>query len=254
MDITTAKLGANMAIDELSKSGQIGSTITSKEIIFPSTALEFVVLDEDTELCFAPIGADAEMLAKIDVLLSESITFTFDGIKYLCSVVDMGENKYWGNLGFLGMEDTGEPFILGFDNNQGFVLVCPIAGMHTVEISLETETLKPINPKYIYPHFDLAAMGMPTASIGGGTVYVTSDEATMAEINAAMDNGLVTASFMFNIQGMDVLAHGVFPCFSSESFGERQGCCMASMSGTAILFVLRTYGGEIMFEASVLGA
>lgn len=155
MDIIAAKLGANMAINSLENSGQIGSIAVNKEIIFPFMALEFEVLDEETGISGVSIHASTELLeAAVD---NKSLTFTFDGTNYLCPANYLeGMGVLWGNGSFFGMEDTGEPFAFGVDVNKlQTSFLCITGGIHTAEISLVSETIKPIEPKFLANEVDL---------------------------------------------------------------------------------------------------
>lgn len=253
MDAKVAIFAAETAIDSLEKSGQIGSIAVNKEIIFPFTALEFEVIDEEAGISGASIHASTELLeAAVD---NKSLTFTFDGTDYLCPANYLeGMGALWGNGSFFGMEDTGEPFAFGVDvNNLQTSFLCITGGIHTAEISIVSEITKPIDPKYIYPHFDLVAMGMPTVQIGG-EVRVDVDVATHDKIASAMASGIITAAFTMDLQGVAIPAQGTFPIFFSASMGVYQGCCMLAMAGTPLMFIVTLESTWVSVTCLMLGA
>lgn len=55
----------------------------------------------------------------------------------------------FGNLAFLGLEDTGEPFlIVPINEEQGTFLICK-EGTHTISIAKETSVVHTIDPKFL---------------------------------------------------------------------------------------------------------
>ena len=89
----------------------------------------------------------------IDINGSLDCSIRWDGILYSCTPVvdsDTEESKeiYVGNLGFLGGEDTGEPFLI-IDNLEMTIFASPTEGAHTVYISQSDEVVHQLDPKYV---------------------------------------------------------------------------------------------------------
>lgn len=79
----------------------------------------------------------------------QSCTVLWDGKTYNCNVFVVEESTVIGNAGIFTGESGGEePFFISFEEGV-IVLVAEIAGEHTVSVSSTTETIVPIDQKYL---------------------------------------------------------------------------------------------------------
>lgn len=151
MDILTAKLGANMAQNSLKANGQIGYTKFSAPIVLiPNGSYEF---------SSGELGFPVSQLPKA----GDTITLTLDGVVYTATARELYVEEAGvtflliGNTVVFGGVDTGEPFTLLFNSEDGtsFALFFILAETgtestttHTVEVSIAAEIIHPIDPKY----------------------------------------------------------------------------------------------------------
>lgn len=92
------------------------------------------------------------------------LTVFFNGVVFKCKVSTFGELTFAGNLSIVGIgENTGEPFLIceikatwGDGSVHRDLVICrtDTGGNHTVGIF--TETIHPIDPKYLVKKVDLA--------------------------------------------------------------------------------------------------
>jgi hypothetical protein len=118
--------------------------------------------------------------------VGDSVTVTFDGVKYelVVSSDPMGMGMgVLGNFAIMGdAVDTGEPFIMlnGTDPYQGSAFVIMAPGLETANVMIECTTVKTIDSKYI------------PANIGGGVVIV--EDAAAASGVATVEQGALMAT------------------------------------------------------------
>lgn len=86
-------------------------------------------------------------IAPVEVTPGFSYVVLFDGIEYPVVAVEIGGGCAIGNLALARVgADTGEPFL--FVPAEG-ALFSSLPGVHSFGFASETETIKPIDPKYI---------------------------------------------------------------------------------------------------------
>lgn len=117
-------------------------------ILFEEQEVEFVAMSDG-----GMQGNGYIQSPSIDINGSLDCSIRWDGILYSCTPVvdsDTEESKeiYVGNLGFLGGEDTGEPFLI-VDSLDMTVFASPTDGMHTVYISQSDEVVHQLDAKYV---------------------------------------------------------------------------------------------------------
>lgn len=152
MDAVTLALAKNYT-----DSQRIAYTETAKTVVFPETVLTFGNVE----------GMNTGIVQLSDALPvsgGDTLSVVYDGTKYETAVIafpgdGLGEGGYlaeFGNLSIAGMgNDTGEPFMAMYTHqpvNAQFVLtvIATTADTsHTVTIYKETETIHPIDPKYL---------------------------------------------------------------------------------------------------------
>lgn len=123
-------------------------TEVNKYIIFEEQDVQFVAMSEGGLQGYGyihnpPIGINGNLDCIVE----------WDGVGYRCTPMvesDTEESKeiYVGNLGFLGGEDTGEPFLI-LDNLQMTVFATIAEGTHKVCVHQSDEVVHQLEPKYV---------------------------------------------------------------------------------------------------------
>ena len=92
-----------------------------------------------------------QMTNAFEVVVGQTYTINWDGTEYEC--VGVGEDPYMlGNLSIAGMgDDTGEPFVYGYDARRAFgtFLTLDTAASHTISVKTTEEIVTPIDEKYL---------------------------------------------------------------------------------------------------------
>ena len=145
-----AILTKSMVIAELTKSGQVGRTTITQDAVLSQITVE------------KSINTTKGLYLNKRLVVGETYFVNFDGVEYACEckVYNMNSAQCAVYIGdFLGYmkkgESTGEPFtlyeqcyisdgsfisaVLGFIDN----------GTHTASVYQKTETIHPIDPKFI---------------------------------------------------------------------------------------------------------
>jgi hypothetical protein len=155
MDIVTAVYAANKAKADLANSGQIGRTETEKHIIVPEVTFT-------KGFNFTSAGMTIEHIEEGGLY-----HVMWDGVEYSCVCkLDLGSTSsstkslYIGDYytftdGSKGDQATGEPFVYyeairntGAIKGQ-VIAACADEGTHTASIYQKTETIHPIDPKFL---------------------------------------------------------------------------------------------------------
>lgn len=126
--------------------------------LLPEMTLQFMDIGEgiyQSEFSDVP----SALIEKMS-LNDQSYIVTIDGAEYACSSSPyMGILKHIGNLSltdFDGVEDTGEPFIIGYDDDSGsaLVLVTEAGTEHAISITHVDQTIHKLDEKFL-PDLDL---------------------------------------------------------------------------------------------------
>ena len=138
---------------------------------FGDTETSVVPLGE-YEFVFSEENAGAAFITPFNITLTtdDVIRASFAGVTYDCTPLIVYGQAYFGNLGPLGMEDTGEPFV-GLIA-EGVCMVMDIFSAETVtrSFSLSTVRREKIDPAYVPDNITKFYI----VSTGGGYLY--SDE------------------------------------------------------------------------------
>ena len=240
MDIKAAILGANMAISKLTANGQIGDIERKAIVCFPETE-------------FALSGGEYLGIPGTPFENGDTVTATYDGVEYerkaaVFPYENLARGYYVGNLSFLGGEDTGEPFAIlatyGEGDNEflGFVVVdvnefdSEGDSTHRVGCSTITDTVKPIDPKYLANEVDATKFNV---EYGGRSMTLNDLILTMATMSA-MNNGA--------LQEEVVPVAGLREAFSAN----RQTVLTMAIPGEYILYLPITvsFKGKLIVNAS----
>ena len=159
-----AAFAANKVLRELTESGAVGYAET-ENLNLLSTELTFDIPIEDgiagcvfDDIPFVPVVGQ---LYKVD----------WNGVKYTCVCKLHGDEEvsihYIGNstIAYYDENDTGEPFIIQYavQDGQGTFSVVTNSGLTTATVSIttETETIHPIDPKFL----PLDVIGFPVTML-----------------------------------------------------------------------------------------
>lgn len=190
----TAILAKSMVMDKLTESGGVGHTEVAKKVILPKTSVTAVIEDPENPVAFTEINTkNYETLFQLWQNKNTAVTVMYDGNPYACDIIAMDSALCIGNLKYFDGEDTGEPFIYVATLENPDTVVCETAGEHTIAIYQETETIHPIDPKYIPWN------SAPGGGGGGGLPVVELSEETIStwmENGTAIANAEETAAFI----------------------------------------------------------
>lgn len=201
----------------------------------------------ETELCngtyetFDIMGDGSLYLMEIpvnqvfDLSLGQEIKVIWDGTEYNLIVQDLEGLPAWGNYSILGdligttLEDTGEPFLVGYDPTAGVIIVYTTTTEteHTVVMSTLTVNIVKIGEEYLPDLIGKSTTGM---------VYTINDTEVIAEMGAEIFNDYTsnTASGQYShSEGLQTTASGFASHaegFTSKAVGESSH---AEGSGTA---------------------
>lgn len=116
----------------------------NKYILFEEQDVPFVAMSEGGLQGYGyiqnpPIGINGNLDCIVE----------WDGVGYRCTpMVDSDTEIYVGNLGFLGGDDTGEPFLI-LDNLQMTVFATSAEGAHKVCVYQSDEVVHQLDSKYV---------------------------------------------------------------------------------------------------------
>ena len=83
-------------------------------------------------------------------IAGETYKVSWDGTTYECTCVNLRNIPVIGNLSITGAgSDTGEPFLLGVEQDLVSIATTDTASSHTISISIIAEEVVKINPKYL---------------------------------------------------------------------------------------------------------
>lgn len=185
MDIMTLSLAVKKALEELGV-----KTEKTKEYLIPQTNL---VAEEPGDSGIYEVYLETNFVATLDQIqlaggkIPDNVMVLFDGKTYVCDIVIVEEGELagaiLGNQKYIGGEDTGEPFIF-FSGGGNDGIVYEIQGEHTFAVYIETETIHPIDPKFI-PGVVLPVVELETGVTFEGSMLTPEDAEKMDALNGA---------------------------------------------------------------------
>ena len=114
------------------------------------------VLVEESIISFADQGNGsygAQVQSAFEATVGETYKVSWDGTVYECTCVAVSEPPllFIGNLSIMGMgSDTGEPFIIGVLNGEGFqIATTDTSASHTISINGLVQEVVKIDEKYL---------------------------------------------------------------------------------------------------------
>lgn len=123
------------------------------------------------------------------------------------------------------------------------------AGIKWFEFSITTETIHPIDPKFIpgAPLFDLTEMGLPTVELGSMAMVENID---VSEISAAMDAGNIKIKTLVNIDGVEMDVYANLLSAYLPAAQAREATTVLSFDGKIYAVILTVAQSYINFAVS----
>ena len=121
---------------------------------YPTKSVQTTTLMEEQELAFKlNRGVYAAQLTNaFEVVEGQTYTVNWDGTEYECVGVDLHSMHLLGNQSIIGRgDDTGEPFIYGYDREQasGRFATPDTSASHTISVKTTVETVTPMAEEFL---------------------------------------------------------------------------------------------------------
>ena len=133
---------------------------------YPKKSVQTTTLMEEQELAFALAGGAvyiALLTEALDIAEGQTYTVNWDGTEYRCVCGANNATLYIGNPAIMGAgDDTGEPFIYGYNKNisSGQFATFDTSATHTISVKTIAETITPMAEEF-----------MPMLTSPNGTKY-----------------------------------------------------------------------------------
>lgn len=123
---------------------------------YPTKTMGTVALLEEQELAFALMG-DAgqygvQLTEAFEVAKGQTYTVNWDGTEYKCVCGTINSTLYIGNTAIMGNgDDTGEPFIYGYNKNisHGQFATFDTSATHTISVKTAEEVITPMAEEFL---------------------------------------------------------------------------------------------------------
>ena len=122
---------------------------------YPTKSVQTTTLMEEQELAFALAGDTvyiALLTDALDIAKGQTYTVNWDGTEYKCVCGAINSTLYIGNPAILGSgDDTGEPFIYGYNKNisSGQFATFDTSATHTISVKTTEETVTPMAEEFL---------------------------------------------------------------------------------------------------------
>lgn len=181
---------------------------------------ETIVILPETELVFEEMdGMPIAMLDYAlfqDIIVGTAVKVTWGGTVYECIATFAERDLIIGNKFLLG-EDTGEPFCIGVQFEEGFVMAIALDGSATQTVSIETESIKTLDPKYLpealrFGETTVTSETLTWDGVIGDKVSISFGGASMTHISDSaptLDDMTDGISLIFDGQRLDYGSHNL---------------------------------------------
>lgn len=175
---------ASQVLDKLRKSGAVGHTEISQNVL----------LDGVFEVPEVESGPSAFECRYLEIKVGDNVTVKWNGVQYTCVAFDIEGSIGFGNLAVMGADiNTGEPFLFSNavyeDDTSAGIFLTYEHGSVTVTVSVTTEIVHPITPKFlgevVLPVVEIADItaitleeSLAITSLGGRPIIVKSSDET----------------------------------------------------------------------------
>ena len=122
---------------------------------YPSKSVQTTTLMEEQELAFALAGGTvyiALLTDALDIVEGQTYTVNWDGTEHKCVCGAINATLYIGNPAIMGEgDDTGEPFIYGYNKNIPFSQFAPLdtSASHTISVKRIVEIVTPMAEEFL---------------------------------------------------------------------------------------------------------
>lgn len=137
-------------------------------------------------------GAYDTQLPTFDIVVGKSYTVIWDGVPYQVDGKDFLGNLLLGNLFMMTgdtNDDTGEPFLIGRENNSNLVVTLDASSKHSISIIGDIETIYPIDKKYLSDHNFMITVTVTDIETPNGITTSAVCDKTYDEIFQAYKEG-----------------------------------------------------------------
>ena len=154
--------GANTIIETNGEIKRCPSSNTPKPLTYdympegyPKKAMGTVTLMEGQELAFALEGGTVYIALTtdaLDIAEGQAYTVNWDGTEHKCVCGAINATLYIGNPAIMGGgDDTGEPFIYGYNKNisSGQFATFDTSASHTISVTRVEETVTPMADEFL---------------------------------------------------------------------------------------------------------
>lgn len=155
LDIITLGL-AKSYTDQHSGGGSVPKPLTYDYMPegYPTKTMGTITLMKEQELAFALKGSayGAELIPGFKVVEGQTYAVNWDGTEYECVCVVLNSFRALGNLSITGAgNDTGEPFVYGYDINQsiGQFGTFDTSASHTISVKTTGEIVTPMAEEFL---------------------------------------------------------------------------------------------------------
>ena len=122
---------------------------------YPKKAMGTVTLMEEQQLAFALAGNTvyiASLTDALDIAEGQTYTVNWDGTEHKCVCGTTNAIHYIGNTAIMGVgDDTGEPFIYGYNKNtsSGQFSTLDTSATHTISVKGIQEIVTPMAEEFL---------------------------------------------------------------------------------------------------------
>ena len=121
---------------------------------YPTKSVQTTTLMEEQQVAFTLSNGlyMAQITNAFEVVKGQTYTVNWDGTEYECVGVVFNSMLALGNLSIMGAgDDTGEPFVYGYDTKQhaGMFGTLDTAASHTISVQRIVKTVTPMAEEYL---------------------------------------------------------------------------------------------------------
>ena len=122
---------------------------------YPKKTMGTVTLMEEQEVAFALEEEglySAQLTNALEIVAGQTYTVNWDGTEYECVCSVFNSMLALGNLSLAGASnDTGEPFIYGYNTEQatGFFGTTDTSASHTISVKTAVEVITPMAEEFL---------------------------------------------------------------------------------------------------------
>lgn len=157
-DVTTLALAKSYTNQHGGSGGSVPKPLTYDHMPegYPSKSVGTVTLMEEQEVAFTSVGSKglygAQITNAFEIVKDQTYTVNWDGTEYECVGVVFHSILALGNLSITGAgDDTGEPFVYGYDIEQapGTFATHDTSASHTISVKGTEKKVTPMAEEFL---------------------------------------------------------------------------------------------------------